>query len=115
MNWLDAVPVALGSFAVLAGAWYARSAHAGRASAMATGEQTAHRLAQCNSELQRSQGLLSEMTALARSLETKLRDVEDPPVTREELKALARALAAARAERDALRVEVEKYRPQAMA
>ena len=98
-----------------AGAVYGSWCHAKRESAMKAGEEVAHRLAECEKLRMGQQVTLSNMTALCKTLETKLRDVEDPPISREELKALARALATARAERDALRTEVEKYRPAATA
>jgi predicted nucleic acid-binding Zn-ribbon protein len=110
--------VAFGCLGAIWGSWsdlrYQKSRKE-RDDARKTGEEIAHRLAECEKLRMGQQVTLSNMTALAKDLETKLRDCTDPPISRDELKALTRALATARAERDALRLEVEKYRPQATA
>ena len=93
----------------VASAIYGERCRRGRASAMAAGAECAHKLAAAEHGWASTKSTLSSMAALCRELETRVNDIEDPPVSREELKALARALALKRSECESLRARCDKF------
>ena len=83
-------------------------AKADHAAARAAGEEVAHRLAACDLERKEAKANFAKLAALSRALETKLRDCEDPPITRKELEKLTKLVAVLRSENEGLKKHVAR-------
>ena len=81
-------------------------ARADHAAARAAGEECAHRLAECDRQRLDIKANFAKLAALSRALETKLRDCEDPPITRKELEKLTKLVAVLRTENEGLKKHV---------
>ena len=72
------------------------------------GTDCAMRLSACDHERLEIKANFAKLAALSRSLEVKLRDCEDPPITRKELEKLTKLIAVLRSENEGLKRHVER-------
>ena len=72
-----------------------------RDAARAAGQETAHRFGQCMEELQTTRASLANVRALAKDLETKLRDSIEPPCSSADLESLRKQNSYFRTENEA--------------